>query len=187
MDSVDFSAGSPWKRPAHHQQLIEPQDSSIVAALWQGTGLRDLFYENGLVDALSRVSNRHKALTVLAAWLVVLLLDYCSYVPTEWFFFAYFTLTVLAQSVEFGFPALLLFSASMVIADTVVFMTMPFGYLCLASSSVVHAFLVNGLHGLDTKGWLLAAAMTAARFYIPWYTVLPPTFMAPIAAHCTAF
>jgi hypothetical protein len=130
---------------------------------------------------------RHRSLTVLGVWLLMLFLNYCSYIPTEWFFFTYFTFTALIQTAEFGILTFISFAVLMIITDFIVYMTVPFGYLCLAASAVVYAFLANGFHGLDRIGWLLTVMMTLIRFYIPWYTILPPSLMAPIAAHCTAF
>jgi hypothetical protein len=56
--AATFLTSNPWKQTAQHPQLIEPQDSSIVAALWQGSGLRDLFQDNHFVEVISKVLDR---------------------------------------------------------------------------------------------------------------------------------
>ncbi|KAI8849383.1 hypothetical protein BC829DRAFT_416838 [Chytridium lagenaria] len=97
-------------------------------------------------------------------------------------------------SYELGLAVLVILLTIILTADAVVFATIPFKFTSMASSAIVHSFLVCGIHNFglsldiaNIRGWLFVAAMITLRFTIWSPPLAPPQFMSPVAAHCTGF
>ncbi|KAJ1553730.1 hypothetical protein HK096_006683, partial [Nowakowskiella sp. JEL0078] len=80
--------------------------------------------------------------------------------------------------------------------DILILFIVPYKYTTFNASFIVHTFLVYGMHGFglsfdmsNLKGWSLVIGMLILRFTLwnPWTVSLPPSFMSPVAAHCTGF
>ncbi|TPX66948.1 hypothetical protein SpCBS45565_g04124 [Spizellomyces sp. 'palustris'] len=104
------------------------------------------------------------------------------------------TITIFVQAYELGaivFSALLFL---IFVSDLLVYWLIPYEVTTFHASFTVHTFLVYGMHGFglsvevaNMKSWLIVLAMIVLRFTVwdPWIHVAPPSFMAPVAAHCT--
>ncbi|KAJ3219823.1 hypothetical protein HDU67_009011 [Dinochytrium kinnereticum] len=150
--------------------------------------------DNELVDQLTTFIDRHKAIEVTFVWMFMSLLNFWTSFPIEWLFFLYFTLTIFVQAFELGVAVLIILLSIILMADVVVFVTVPFKFTSVASSAIVHSFLVCGIHNFglsldfaNIRGWLFVAAMVTLRFTIWSPPLAPPAFMSPVAAHCTGF
>ncbi|KAI9091716.1 hypothetical protein DFS34DRAFT_320089 [Phlyctochytrium arcticum] len=131
-----------------------------------------------------------------AVWMLACLLTYWTSFPVEWLFMSALTLTIFSQAYSLGFVVFSVLLSVIFISDAIVYMTVPYEITTFNASFIVHSFLVYGIHGFglafewqNLKAWLLVAAMLLLRFTIwnPWPETAPPppTFMAPLAAHCT--
>ncbi|KAJ1920709.1 hypothetical protein H4219_001108 [Mycoemilia scoparia] len=131
--------------------------------------------------------DRHRALSVLAAWSLMLLMDNISILPVEWFFFMFYSLLVFVHAFGVSLNAFAFLSASVVAVNLIVFYCISYQITSFLSSVVVYALLVYSLHGLDSLGWSMAVCMILGRNGNSWCSSLPTALKRPIAAHCSSF
>ncbi|KAI8809503.1 hypothetical protein BJ742DRAFT_226368 [Cladochytrium replicatum] len=185
------SRESPFDRDLHfryHPCANHPVDKSM-------NGFRSLL-DKEIMDQLSVFFERHRALEATFVCMLVSLLNFWTAFPIEWLFFLYFTFTIFAQALEVGMAVFVVLSTVIVSADILIFLLLPYRQTTFLASFIVHTFLIYGMHGFglsldmaNLRGWLLLMSMILLRFTVwnPWFFEPPPTFMSPIAAHCTGF
>ncbi|KAJ2786216.1 hypothetical protein H4R18_000063 [Coemansia javaensis] len=159
--------------PAQEPPPAVPGDAAAMAAWW---------------DPALQFFARHRAAAALAAWLGVLGFDAMDlHMPAEWLVFTFFSLSVFVQA--FGMSALLFtaLTAAMTVLNVGVYWLLPFSTTSLLSTVVVCMLLVRGVHGLDSRGWAIAALMSLSRLGTPWCRALPAYLQAPVAAYCASF
>ncbi|KAJ3290432.1 hypothetical protein HK104_006785 [Borealophlyctis nickersoniae] len=132
-----------------------------------------------------------------AIWMLVSLLNFWTAFPIEWLFFLYFTLTIFLQAHDLGLAVFTILLAIILLTDIVIYAFFSYAVTTYAASFIVHTFLVYGMHGFglsfdssNVRGWILVTAMIILRFTVwnPWHGLqTPPSFMSPVAAHCTGF
>ncbi|KAI8812854.1 hypothetical protein BJ742DRAFT_791999 [Cladochytrium replicatum] len=158
-------------------------------------GVRSVF-DKEIMDQLSVFFERHKALEATFVCMLVSLLNFWTAFPIEWLFFLYFTFTIFVQALEVGMAVFIVLSTVIVSTDILIFLLLPYRQTTFLASFIVHTFLIYGMHGFglsldmaNFRGWLLLMSMILLRFTVwnPWFFEPPPTFMSPIAAHCTGF
>ncbi|KAJ2391816.1 hypothetical protein GGI05_002840, partial [Coemansia sp. RSA 2603] len=131
---------------------------------------------------------RHRATSTFVMWLGFFFFDMIdSYMPAEWLVFTLFSFSVFVQA--FGMSVLLFaaLTVAMTVLNVAIYYFVPFTTTSLFSTAVVCMLLVRGIHGLDSKGWFIAAIMSVARMHMPWCENLPEYLQEPIAAYCTSF
>ena len=138
-----------------------------------------------ILVSLVQFLERHKALEVVLAWILLQYLNLTFSLPMEWFFFAYYSLASFAQAAELGGAVFLLYSATIFSMDYLVLFYVPEGLTPLIATWMAYTFLVSGLHGLNWRGVLLILASTA--FVLLSRDVPAPTVIKPVAAHCAGF
>src|SRR5262249_17497779 len=98
--------------------------------------------------------------------------------------------TVFFQAIDLGPSTLLAFTALAAFVDVAVYSLVDYRFTNITASAISYTFLINGFHGLDKRGWVLAVLMSIARPFIPPHfsdAVPEARLMAPVAAHCTSF
>ncbi|KAJ1675404.1 hypothetical protein EV182_001340 [Spiromyces aspiralis] len=130
---------------------------------------------------------RHRALTVLAAWASMYFLDKLDVLPIELFFFTFFSASLFANT--FGVSAVVFYTLATAISaiSVAVMHFVPYVATSFLSSVVVYSFLTWELHGLDSVGIAMTAAMALGRLATPWCSLVPSAVRRLIAAYCTTF
>ncbi|KAJ2715793.1 hypothetical protein H4R19_001007 [Coemansia spiralis] len=139
-------------------------------------------------DRILQFFVRHRATAALVAWFGVFAFDVLDlHMPAEWLVFTFFSFSVFVQ--VFGMSALLFaaLAVAMTVLSVAVYCLLPFSATSLLSTVVVCMLLVRGVHGLDARGWLVTALMSASRLNSPWCETLPDYLQAPVAAYCASF
>ncbi|KAJ1547278.1 hypothetical protein HK405_006279 [Cladochytrium tenue] len=110
---------------------------------------------------------------IALVWIAVSLVNLWAAFPVEWLFFLYYTATVLFRSYSVGLAVFGLLFSVLVIADLLVYYSLPFRVTAVASTALVNSFLVCGAYDMNYlrvsdrhSVWFLVSGMMAVRLTI---------------------
>ncbi|KAK9727363.1 hypothetical protein K7432_001896 [Basidiobolus ranarum] len=162
-------------------------DELTSRTTWRRPGSSTYLKDPNLIDRLAASLDRHRAFSVIFVWTIMVFMDYCFNLPLEWLFFSYFTFTIFFNAFSISIAVFIVFFALILTTSGLTYYLASYQMTGFLASSVVNASLVHGFHGLDIIGWILVTGLSVVRYRLPWFSIIPPDFMAPIAAHCTSF
>ncbi|ORX93782.1 hypothetical protein K493DRAFT_408276 [Basidiobolus meristosporus CBS 931.73] len=158
---------------------------SVLRTIWRRLGSPYL-KDSNFLDHLAAALDRHRGFSVVLAWLLIALVDYCINIPAEWLLFSYFTYSIFFNAFSINIAAFVVFFTLILLTSGLTYVLVSYEVTNFLASSVANASLVHGIHGLGGAGWTLVFCLSVIQRQVLWPYTLPSRVMAPVAAHCTS-